>query len=393
MDIYVFNRNLESIGMIDSFTSLIWTRRYYKSGEFELHCDLTPANLAFLSRENIIYKTGDIEAGVIKYRNLKQDAEGKEILVVKGNFLTGYLNRRIIWGTSILNTTAELSMRTMVNNNCINPSNTDRVIPNMVLGTLNSFISNVDYQTSYTNLADELENLSNISDLGHRINFDITNRKLVFNVYKGLDRSVNQSVNQSVNPRCIFSKEFDNILEQEYVDSLDNYKNLALVGGIGEGSERRLITIGDSVGLDRFEIFNDQKSLSNTEDINGVSTTMSEEYYNLLLRGKGNETLALTKEIQTFDSKININSNLKYKTDYDLGDIITIISKKWEVTLDSRITEIQEVYEEAGLSINITFGNNIPTLIDKIKLKLQSNSSGSNGNSNTTITNIDGGSF
>ncbi|MCB2340904.1 siphovirus ReqiPepy6 Gp37-like family protein [Clostridium estertheticum] len=389
MDIYVFNRKLESIGMIDVFTSLIWTRKYYKSGEFELHCDLTPENLALLSRENIIYKIGDVEAGVIKYRNLKQDAEGKEILVVKGNFLTSYLNRRIIWGTSILNTTAELAMRKLVTDNCISPINTSRIIHNTMLGILKGFIEKVDYQTSYTNLADELENLSNISDLGHRINFDITNRKLVFNVYKGLDRSVNQSVN----PRCIFSKEFDNILEQEYIDSLDNYKNLALVGGIGEGSERRLITIGDSVGLDRFEIFNDQKSLSNTEDVNGVSTTMSEEYYSLLLRGKGNETLALTKEIQTFDSKININSNLKYKTDYDLGDIITIISKKWEVILDSRITEIQEVYEEAGLSINITFGNNIPTLIDKIKLKLQSNSSRSNGNSNTTITNIDGGSF
>ncbi|MCB2354335.1 siphovirus ReqiPepy6 Gp37-like family protein [Clostridium estertheticum] len=391
MEIYVFNRNLESIGMIDSFTSLIWTRRYYKSGEFELHCDLTPQNLKMLERGNIIYKTGDVEAGYIEYRNFKQDTEGKEILVIKGKFLTSYFNRRIIWGTEVFNITAELAMRKLVTDNCISPINTSRIIHNMMLGTLNGFIETVDYQVSYANLSDELENLSNISNLGHRVNFDINSRKLVFEVYKGLDRSVNQSIN----PRCIFSKDYDNILEQEYVDSLNNYKNLVLVGGIGEGSERRLVTIGDSVGLDRFEVFADQKSLVNTEDINGVSTVMSDVDYNLLLSGKGNETLALTKEIQTFDSKINLNSNLTYKTDYNLGDIITIVSKKWGITLDSRINEIQEVYEESGLSINITFGNNVPTTIDKIKqkLKLQSNSSGSNGNSNTTITNIDGGSF
>ncbi|MBU3153893.1 siphovirus ReqiPepy6 Gp37-like family protein [Clostridium estertheticum] len=391
MEIYVFNRNLEFIGMIDSFTSLIWTRRYYKSGEFELHCDLTPQNLKMLERGNIIYKTGDVEAGYIEYRNFKQDTEGKEILVIKGKFLTSYFNRRIIWGTEVFNITAELAMRNLVTDNCISPINTSRIIHNMMLGTLNGFIETVDYQVSYANLSDELENLSNISNLGHRVNFDINSKKLVFEVYKGLDRSVNQSSN----PRCIFSKEYDNILEQEYVDSLNNYKNLVLVGGIGEGSERRLVTIGDSVGLDRFEVFADQKSLANTEDINGVSTVMSDVDYNLLLSGKGNETLALTKEIQTFDSKINLNSNLTYKTDYNLGDIITIVSKKWGITFDSRINEIQEVYEENGLSINITFGNNIPTIMDKIKqkLKLQSNSSGSNGNSNTTITNIDGGSF
>jgi len=324
-----------------------------------LHCALTKESLNLLARENIIYKKGDNEAGYIEYRNLKQDAEGKEVLVIKGKFLTGYLNRRIVWGTEILNTTVEVAMRTMLTNNCITAIDTDRDIPNLLLGTLNNYIDSVDYQTSYKNLADEIESLSNTNNLGYRVEFDTTNKKLIFETYKGLDRSVNQSVNA----RCIFSKEFENILEQEYTDSLNNYKNLCLIGGIGEGVARKLVTIGNSSGLDRFEVFNDQKSLSNEVD----SVAMSDTDYNLLLTEKGNETLAETKDIKTFDSKININSNLKYKVDYDLGDIITFVSKKWGVTLDTRITEITEIYEQDGLSIDITFGTNIPTLIDKIK--------------------------
>lgn len=359
MELYVFDRELNFISITESFNSLRWVRRYSKSGEFELQCALTEEALTLLARGNIIYKKGDTEAGYIEYKNLKQDTEGKEILAIKGKFLTSYLNRRIIWGTNIFNTTSENAMRTLISNSCINPSDSTRIIPNIILDTLQGYTDTVDYQVSYANLADELEKLSNISNLGHRINLDTINKKLVFEVYKGLDRSVNQEINA----KCIFSKEFENILEQEYVDSLNNYKNLCLIGGVGEGTARKLATIGNSIGLDRFEVFADQKSLSNEVD----SVVMSDTDYTNLLIGKGNEILAETKEIQTFDSKINLNSNLKYHVDFELGDIVTYLSKKWNVTVDSRITEIEEVYEESGQQINITFGNNIPNLIDKIK--------------------------
>lgn len=368
MELYIFDRTLNFKGIIDNFTSLRWVRRYFKAGEFELHCALNTESLSLLQRESIIYKKDDTEAGYIEYRNLKQDHEGKEILVVKGKFLTGYLNRRIIWSTELLKgITAESAMRTLVDHNCINPTNGDRVINNLILGNLNNFTGNVNYQVSYKSLSDEIENLSNISDLGYRINFDISNRKLIFDVYKGLNRSVNQSNN----PRAIFSKEFENILEQEYVDSLNNFKNVCLVGGVGEGSARKFATVGSGTGLDRFEVFNDQKGLSNTIDNNGTTTTMSDTDYTNLLFNEGNKTLAETKEVKTFDSKINLNSNLKYKVDFDLGDIVTCVSRKWGITIDTRITEIEEIYEEQGQQINVVFGNNIPTLIDKIKQKFK----------------------
>ncbi len=47
-------------------------------------------------KEKIFYKKDDSEAAYVEYRNLKQDAEGKEILVVKGKFITGYLDRWIV---------------------------------------------------------------------------------------------------------------------------------------------------------------------------------------------------------------------------------------------------------------------------------------------------------
>lgn len=364
MEIYIFDRNLNFKGIVEQFISLRYVRKYHERGEFELQCSLTIESLVLLKRENIICLKGDIEAAYIEYINLKKDDDGNEIMVAKGKFLTGYLDRRIVWGTEIINDTAEKAMRQLVDHNCINPTDANRKINNLSLGNIKNFAAAVNYQVSYANLGDEIENLSNISDLGHRLKFDISNRKLIFEVYEGLDRSINQNIN----PRAIFSKEFENVMAQEFTDSLNNYRNIALIGGIGEGSDRKLAVVGNAAGLDRFEIFADQRNLSNVDDNNNPISNA--DYMNLLIE-KGNETLATTKEILTFDSKINPNSNLKYKTDFDLGDIVTCVSKKWNLVINTRITEIEEVYEVDGQSINITFGNNIPTLIKKLKQKLR----------------------
>lgn len=329
-----------------------------------MQCSLTLEALILLKRENIIYIKGDVEAAYIEYINLKQDSEGKEIIIVKGKFLTGYLNRRIIWGTEIINNTSENAMRQLVEHNCINPTDINRKINNLILGSLKNYSATVNYQVSYKDLGDEIENISKLSDLGYKVNFDIGNRKLIFDIYQGLDRSINQNVN----PRAIFSKEFENVLEQEFTDSLNNYRNIALVGGIGEGTNRKLAVVGNAAGLDRFEIFADQKNLSNVDEENNPISDA--DYMNLLIE-KGNEVLAGAKEIITFDSTINNNSNLEYKKDFDLGDIVTCVSKKWNLVINTRITEIEEVYEEKGQRINITFGNNVPTLKDKLKQKLR----------------------
>ena len=367
MELYIFDRNLNFQGILEGFFSLRWIRRYSKCGEFELHCSLTPETIELLKRENIIWKKGNLEAGYIEYRNLKQDVEGKEVLVIKGKFLTGYLNRRIIWGIENLNTTAELAIRGLVNNHAINPTDTDRTIDLLTLGSIKNYTQSVNYQTSYSNLLDEVESIANANELGIRTLIDIQNKQMIFDIYEGTNRTAGQSVNAP----AIFSKEFENILEQEYTDSLNNYRNVVLVAGEGEGSARELVTVGQGIGLDRFEMFVDARDLQSTIYEDGGETNIPSEQYREMLKNRGMSKLSEYKEIQTFDSKINLRSNLTYKHDFDLGDIVTCTSKKWGITIDTRITEVEEVYEESGKQINVVFGNNIPTLIDVIKREVR----------------------
>ncbi len=375
MELYIFDRELNFKGILESYFSLIWTRKYSKCGEFELHCNLTPETLKLLQRGNVIWKKDDLEAGYIEYRNLSQDSNGQETLVVKGKFLTGYLGRRIIWGIEKIKTTPELAMRYLIDKHCINPDNPDRIIPYLKLNHLKGIpddfyylsanqitwepvpmnLPEIEKQTSYKNLLEEVESIATTNELGIRTLLDIQNKQMLFDVYQGLDRTAGQSENAP----AIFSKEFENILEQEYTDSLNNFRNVSLVAGEGEGTARQFVTVGGGTGFDRYELFVDARDLQQED--------MTTEEYNAVLSDRGQSKLAETKEIQTFESKININSNLKYKEDFELGNMVTCTSKKWGITIDTRITEVEEVYEESGFDVNITFGNNIPTLIDKIK--------------------------
>lgn len=366
MQLYVLDRSLNVIGILDTYQSLRWRRRFNNYSEFEMQCLLSADNLAMLVRDNILVKTDNLnEAAFIEYRNLQQLETGEELLVIKGRFLNSYFDRRIIWSQELINSTSEIAMRTLVKDQCITPVDNNRIIPNLQLGTLKNYIGNISYQVSYKNLFDELVNLTNSSNLGFRVLLDITNKKLNFEVFQGIDRTSGQSTNS----RCIFSNDFENVITQQYVDSMNNLCNVALVGGVGVGSARKLVTVGSAVGLDRFETFVDADSISNIKSSD--SSTIADVDYLPMLTAKGNEVLGATRDVKTFDSTINVNSNLIYRTDFDLGDKVTCINKKWGLTLDTQIVEIEETYDINGLTVNVVFGNNIPTLLDIIKQKMR----------------------
>ena len=65
MEIRVYDINLIFLGVVEDFKSLIWTRKYYEPGNFELHAAGTDKNIQLLQAGNIITKRGAKEAGII----------------------------------------------------------------------------------------------------------------------------------------------------------------------------------------------------------------------------------------------------------------------------------------------------------------------------------------
>lgn len=363
MELYVFEKDLNLNGVIDNFNSLRWVRKFYETGNFQLTVPATDINCNLLTLDRIVYKKNSIEAGYIVNRTIDKNVLGQEVLVVQGFFLTGYLSQRINWGTITHNGTVEDLMRKLVNANCINPSDKNRILPYWELGDVNNFSEKINFQDSYGNIETLLTNLSLNNHIGYRAKFDYKNKKIIFEIYKGVDKSYNQG---SLTAPVIFSRDFENVLTQSYFEDNQSYKNVALIGGEGEGKDRKLISIGSSIGIDRKELFVDARDLQREVD----TGLIPENEYEEILINRGNEKLSNYKNIVTFESSINTLSNNTYKDDWDLGDIVTIIDKKWGIKVNSRITQVEETYDISGVQIIPTFGYNVPTLIDKIKRKM-----------------------
>jgi len=339
----IIDRDFNFLGQIDNYESFIMTKKWYSVGSFELHLHEDNNFADKLIKENIIF-TNEKKAYVILHRELNS-TDGK--LVVKGLELKSYLGRWLVFPPAgqayfRVNSNVETIIKEYVAATLQRKGITNIVVaPNQNRGVTTT------YQSRYKNLADELEKLSLASGLGWDITLDIENKRFVFDVYEGQDRTANQDIL----PPAIFSIEYDNVAEQTLIDSRMNYANVAVVAGQGEGVDRAITIVGDAEGLDSFELFVDARDIENEED----------------LPVRGGQKLAEVQEVFTFDSRVSTDKNLIYEEDFELGDIVTIQNKKWNVTTDRRITEVTEIYEKDGFKLDVTFGESIPTIKDMIK--------------------------
>lgn len=361
MELTIFDRDLNEIGMIEKFQSLLWNRRFKRCGDFTITCSLNEENLMLLKKENIIMLRDREEVGVILYQSFHVSEDGVETLQIKGKLSKSLLSRRIIWGTKNLNGYADNCLKTIIRENCTIPTNKTRVIPNLLCDANIDIGKRLDYQVSYKNVMDECENICDIGDIGYGVVFDRVKRKFTLKTYKHIDRSVNQNNNSHI----VFSQKFDNVATQTFTDSLIDYKNLVLVGGIGEGVERKLLIVGgETSGLDRFEVFNDQRSLTDKDD---DGNPIPEVNYQLLMKEKGNITISEHRHAKSFVFK-NVNqANVRYLIDYDLGDIVTCIDDSWGTMINTPINEIQEIYENGRVEVSLIVGDETPTVLNKIK--------------------------
>ena len=343
MVINIIDRDFNFLGQIDEYESFMPSKKWHSIGSFELHLHKGNPYASALVKENIIF-TSTSKAYVISHRELNS-ADGK--LIVKGMELKSYLARWLVFPPTGLayyrvNSNAETIMKSYVTATLARKG-----VTNVVVAANQSRGAATVYQSRYKNLAEEMEKLSLASGLGWDVRLELDNKQFVFDVAEGR----NITVNQSVLPPAIFSVDYDNVGEQQLIESRTNYANMAVVAGKGEGTDRAIEIVGESVGLDCYEVFVDARDIENSGD----------------LPYRGEQKLSETQEILTFDSEVLTNRNLIYGTDYKLGDVCTIQNHDWDVSVDRRITETVEIYESSGFRLGVVFGESIPTILDAIK--------------------------
>lgn len=345
MDIKILNKQLIPEAVIDTYMSIIWTDRYNMCGDFEVS---VPANAYYLS----VFHIGDYiicdkseHVMIIEKIQIKSEPEAGDTMIISGRSVESILDRRIIWGQVNFHGNVEEVIFKMLNICLGGEASDERKIPIIAYKTANdTYISSlrVDLQCTGDGLYETISKITKSLNLGFKMVLE--NNTLVFSLYNGLDHSENQLVN----PYIIFSPNFDNMLNSNFMEDVSPFKTAALIGGEGEGSERRYMEVKAPLdGINRREMFVDARDI--TSRIDGEHSLSLDEY-NKLLTQRGLLKLVEKKVGMNFEGKIESSQLFVYGKDYKIGDIVQI-ENAYGYKTGARITEAVISYSGEGFFI------------------------------------------
>ena len=332
MELYVMTKDFVIVGVVEEFKSLIWAKRYWNFGDCEVYIKASEKVLDLLKVGNIITRKDDDMVCIIEYVEIKTSAEDGDYVVVKGSDARCLLDRRIVWGLMDYVGSVEGLIRTIVDDNVVNPPMAERRIQNTALGEVAGLDDSIEVQISYANVGEKVRGLCETYLYGSRMILD--NGVLRFGLYEGSALDL------------IFATEFDNLIKTDYIEDYRTVSNVALVGGEGEGSSRRTASVGTASGLERRELFVDARSISS--DSEGLGD------YDEALRNEGLEELSKHSVLIRFDGDVDTTGYVyKYKRDYNVGDVVTI-RNGYGQSFRARITEAVEGWDDNGYNVSLT---------------------------------------
>lgn len=350
MTLYIWkyeNGTFTATDVIDYATSIIWVKRTNKPGEFELYIPATAELLTLFTGDVFITRTDEKTVMYAEQVELTTDDEMGDYLTITGRSAECLLARRIVpTQTNFQNVTAENVIRSLINQNVIDPSNAARAIPFIQLGAAKGFAETINKQVTGKNLLDVITDICIEQNYCFEMTF--SNGIFTFDLYKGVDRSFSQNINSPV----VFSPAFENLGNTDYTRDRSTYYNAVYVAGEGEGADRKIVNVvaaDNPTGFYMRETWVDARNTSSTT----AGTPMTDAEYTEVLEQQGYEKLGASKETTDFSGEILNNNVYIYGVDYNLGDKVAI-KNEYGVTGAATVTEMTEVEDESGYQVRPT---------------------------------------
>ena len=354
MNAYIMDTNFKVLCVIDDYESFIWSDRYCAYGDFEIYAPTKAAFYEFVQKKYYIWCSESEHLMIIEKVEIDTDIEDGNHLTISGRSLESILDRRIIWTQTILDGNFQNGIKKLLTDNIISPANTARKIDNFIFKeSTDSRITALKVSAQFTgdNLYDSIKALCESNGVGFKVTLDESFR-FVFELYMGTDRSYDQNTV----PYVVFSPNFENIINSKYYESNSDLKNVALIGGEGEGSERRYATIGGNgadascSGLERRELFVDARDISSKVN----DYTLTEDEYKAQLQQRGSDKLGENIEVTNFEGQIDTSLLYVYDRDFFIGDIVQL-ENEYGKEGKSRVEEVMYSEDTSGVSIVPTF--------------------------------------
>lgn len=342
---YFLDENLDILAAVDIYKSAIFTGRYYEPGDFELYMPATTEALALAKSSAFVTRADKTEVcGIVEKVGISTSAEEGDFVTVSGRDAAALLERRIVWKQTTYSGKAEKIVRDLITTAFITPEIAARTVSNLVLGAEIGLNDRIRVQYTGDTVGSAVQAICRTTGTGYRIKLDLPNKRFIFELYQGADRSFSQNTN----PFVIFSEDFDNLIASSYEEDASGAKNVAQVAGSGEGNDRVKVAVGTASGISRVEAFINATLKSDN------AGELDELTYKGLLAQDGTQKLAELAPTKQVDGEIAPNYTFEFGRDYFLGDIIEVMNQ-YGFDFQPRIAEVIESWNEEGYTCIPTF--------------------------------------
>lgn len=341
VELYLLNESFEKIAVIDKYKSFIWTERYNDLGDCEI--ELSDHSLKdIFKKDYYLSKAGSDQLMIIdEFQGDTSLDEGKS-LRVSGHSSEKVLDRRVIWERITYSGPLQGFVRTIMNQNVIDPLMDGRRIPGF------GFAYNSDMEKSYSisvvdligdNVYDTIKSSCDLYDVGFRNRFNGYDG-FSLQLYNGTDRSSVQSANNIVT----LSPKIENLKNISFVDSNADFKNVVYVVADNteylenlmpdQDAEMAYLTasVGNVSGIDRRETY--------------LSVDLSENRYankQIFLNQQGRLALKEYSDKVLYSGEYQETDTFKINEDFFLGDIVQMVD---DYGNESRVRVSEVIYSE-----------------------------------------------
>lgn len=360
--LYIYSATLEPLGVVDEIESMLWVRRFREPGEMSVECPYTEKNVALLKRGNMVIKAGTSEARRIDQVRYRRTPEDKEVIQITGFDPLYWAAWRMILHDTTITGTPWAAAYQLLYSLTVGSSDSQRNFTGYFLSAAADTATEQTY--TWTRGTDGLNALTDIltsADAGYVCTVKPGSHRIEIHFRPSVKKTAGQTALHPV----IFSSGWGSLGEQSYTEDDVGYKNVVYTAwqppDVIDPDTGQYIT-PDEVPF----VYNDLtfSGVRRRELImpSIYADTLPDAYAAVERELKLSENAIG----QRLDGVVDISSCLRYKTDFDVGDRVTVVNKRWDLAVDETITEITENFDNGFLQIEARFGSGAPKVMREI---------------------------
>lgn len=377
----------DTMRIVDILRKYEYSQYEYKAreiGKFTINAMLDKENLYLMDKTKNYYVLLDHDVfGIIESVKRESDSETSRVFSIKGSLALKLLEYRVIKGQVTFKGKSYKYIEELVKQNLIMSDDSNRNVALTVEfedeERLKQICSTIDKQVTGGSLWDEISEVAEADKLriALRPNVTIINTEHPQNVDSwtliigaGEDRTRHRG-NKAISS-VVFSQSLSNIANTDYTVDRSKLKNTVYIAGEGEGADRKWynidvnsdVTFGERTGWNRRELWVDARDIQSEQD----SKTLTDAEYEELMKQRANEKAKDNDLSEEYTATVtDITKQYTYKTDYNIGDFVTVADEELGMEIDAQITNVTVTRQDDReiVDLEFTYGSRIKDIIDK----------------------------